>query len=68
MNTHALHKEKQASVFSVRILGICIALIALAAVAVTVFKVSTGTLFFAGVLLACPLLHIWMMKEGGHKH
>lgn len=51
-----------------RVVGICLGVIALAVVAVTIFKVSMGTLFFAGALLLCPLLHVWMMKDGGHKH
>lgn len=49
-------------------LAICIALIALAVTAVTVFKVSVGSLFFIGALLACPLMHVLMMKGGNHKH
>lgn len=51
-----------------KILGICLGLITLAIVAVAVFKVPLGTLFFAGALLLCPLLHVWMMRNGGHKH
>lgn len=54
----------------------CLGGITLAVVALTVFKVSLGNLFFAGALLLCPLLHVWMMrgehgrtmKDGGHKH
>ena len=59
---------KNNSFLSGKTLSICFGLIALAVVALTVFKVSIGTLFFAGVLLLCPLLHVWMMKDGGHKH
>lgn len=65
---HTSTQSKENSLFSVKTLGICLALIAAAVVAVSVFKISTGTIFLAGVLLACPLLHIWMMKDGGHKH
>ncbi len=56
------------TILSGKTLGICLAVIALAVVALTVFKVSFGTLFFAGALLLCPLAHVWMMKDGGHKH
>lgn len=49
-------------------LGICLALIAVGIIALAVFKLSFNTLFFAGILLLCPLMHIWMMKDGGHKH
>ena len=34
--------------------------------AVTVFKISPANLLFYGVLLACPLMHVFMMK--GHDH
>lgn len=61
------HAESN-SFLSGKILSICLGLIALAVVALTVFKVSFGTLFFAGALLLCPLLHVWMMKDGRHKH
>ena len=53
---------------SLRWLGMCLGLIALAVVAVTIFQIPVGTVFFGAVLLACPLMHIWMMKDGGHKH
>lgn len=49
-------------------LGICLGVVALSLIAISVFKVSVGNLFFVGALLACPLMHIWMMKDGGHKH
>lgn len=62
------HAENNSSFLSGKTLGICIGLIVLAIVALTVFKLSFGTLFFAGALLLCPLLHVWMMKDGGHKH
>lgn len=51
-----------------KLLLICLAVLGVAVIAVTVFKVSIGNLFFFGVLLACPLMHIFMMKgHGGHK-
>ena len=53
---------------SKKILSICLGVIALGVIAIGVFKVPLGTLFFTGVLLLCPLLHVWMMKGGGHKH
>lgn len=51
-----------------KIFVVCLGLIIIAVIAVSVFKVSAGTLFFAGAILACPLMHIWMMKDGEHKH
>ena len=47
---------------------ICFSVVILAFIAVTVFRVSLNNLFFVGLLLACPLMHFWMMKDGGHKH
>ena len=52
---------------SLKWLGICIGLITLAIIAITIFRVPISTLVFGGFLLACPLMHILMMK-GGHKH
>ena len=57
-------------------LGICLGVVILAFIAVSVFKVSVSNLFFIGALLACPLMHLWMMrgehgrtmKGDGHKH
>lgn len=62
-----------------KLLLICLAVPVIAVIAVTVFKVSIGNLFFFGVLLACPLMHLFMMKghgdpaspdggQGGHSH
>lgn len=47
---------------------ICAAVAGIAAMAVFIFKVPMGTIFFAGALLACPLIHVLMMRDGGHKH
>lgn len=64
-----IHEHAEGNSFlSGKTLSICLGLVALAVVALTVFKVSIGTLFFAGVLLAYPLLHVWMMKDGQHNH
>ena len=62
------HNSHSSHFLSGKTLSICLGLIVLAVVALTVFKVSFGTLFFAGALLLCPLLHVWMIKDGGHKH
>ena len=31
-----------------------------------VFKVSLGSIFFYAILLACPVMHLLMMKGMGH--
>lgn len=49
-------------------IGICIALIVIIFVAISVFKVTLSNLFFWGILLLCPLMHFFMMKNGKHKH
>jgi len=49
-------------------LGICLGLVVLALIAITVFRIPLSTVFLGAILLACPLMHLWMMKDGGHKH
>lgn len=50
-----------------KLLLVCLAVVVIVATAVTVFKVSMGNLFFFAVFLACPLMHLFMMKgHGGH--
>jgi len=53
---------------TIKWLGICLGLVALAIGAVAIFRIPVSTVIFGAVLLACPLMHIWMMKDGGHKH
>lgn len=53
---------------STKILLICIALLAIIIVAITVLRVSPGSLLYIGLFLACPLLHVFMMQGGKHKH
>lgn len=49
-----------------KLLIICLAALGVVFIAVTVFKVSIGNLLFFAVFLACPLMHIFMMKGHGH--
>ncbi len=53
---------------SLKWLGVCLGLVAVALVAITVFRIPVSTVAFTGILLACPLMHFWMMKDSGHKH
>lgn len=48
--------------------ALCLGVVVLLFLAVLVFKISFDTLALGALLLACPLLHIWMMRKGGHKH
>ena len=59
---------KKASFISARTFGICIAGVAIAIIAISVFNVPVSTIGTAAILLACPLMHILMMKDGKHKH
>ena len=72
MDNHSNHdsvaKSQGNSMVSTKTLGICLTLVAIALIALFVFKVPINTLLLGGVLLACPLLHFWMMKDGEHKH
>ena len=52
-----------------KLLVICLAVFAIVIVAITVFKVSVGNLFLYAIFLACPLMHIFMMRgHGDHKN
>ena len=48
-----------------KLLLICLAVFAIAVIAITVFKIPVGNLSFFAVLLACPLMHLFMMKGHG---
>lgn len=49
-------------------LAVCLGLVVLAVIAINVFRVPANTIFLGAILLACPAMHLWMMKDGGHKH
>lgn len=70
MNDHEEHTQKSGTLFglSTKIIVICLVLAGAAITAVTVFRVSVNSLIFIGLLLACPLMHIFMMRDGNHKH
>jgi hypothetical protein len=36
--------------------------------AIFLFNISISTTLLAGLILLCPLLHLWMMRGGGHAH
>lgn len=66
---HGNHIQAKApgSILTTRNLIICFGLVAIAIAAVKFFNLPISTVFLGAVLLACPLLHIWMMRSG-HKH
>ncbi|HCE30963.1 hypothetical protein A2778_05575 [Candidatus Daviesbacteria bacterium RIFCSPHIGHO2_01_FULL_40_24] len=43
----------------------CLVVLAGTIIAVTIFKVPFGSLLYFGIFLACPLMHIFMMKGHG---
>ncbi len=47
--------------------GLCLLPIA-AIVAVTAFGVSLSNLLLFGMVLVCPLMHVFMMRGMGHDH
>ncbi len=65
---HSQRTNPQITLLGSKTLFICLGLIALTVWAVVFFNVSISTVAFLGFALACPLMHIWMMKDGGHKH
>ncbi|MBI5614544.1 DUF2933 domain-containing protein [Candidatus Gottesmanbacteria bacterium] len=53
---------------SIKWIALCLGAAFVVFIAIAVFKISVNNLFTVGILLACPLMHLWMMKSGGHKH
>ena len=49
-------------------LVICLVLIGVAGLAYLFIPQVQGLGWFGLIILACPLMHIWMMKNGNHKH
>lgn len=49
-------------------IGICLGLVILIVTGIIVFRVPLNTVVFGALILACPLMHILMMKSGGHDH
>ena len=66
MNTQTDTQVKSNS--TQKVLGICLIIAAFAFIAITFFKISPLNMLFAVSLLLFPLLHIWMMRSGNHKH
>jgi hypothetical protein len=57
-------KNNHATQWIIGCLAVGIALI----LAIRVFNISVNSIAYFVVLLACPLMHLWMTKSGGHKH
>ena len=49
-------------------LGVCLGAAAAILFTVTVFQIPLRNVLFVAMLLACPLMHLIMMRGGGHKH
>lgn len=62
-----IQAKTSGSILSTRNLIICFGLVVIAMAAIRFFNLPVSTVLLGAVLLACPLLHIWMMKSG-HKH
>lgn len=82
-NTHFIRKEfleevnimnnintqvQKTSLISAKSIGICLTGVIIAIIAVTMFNVPISTVGTAAILLACPLLHVLMMRGSNHKH
>ena len=49
-----------------KILILCAGIAVAVAVAIFIFKVSINSVLIYGVILLCPLMHLFMMNHGGH--
>ncbi len=47
---------------------VCVGVVVAAFIAVKAFGVPLTNVVYFGAILACPLMHIFMMRSGGHKH
>ena len=67
---HSVSSEARQPIFGKTILVILLGLVVIAIVglAVSFFNLSLTRIGFLSLVLACPLMHLWMMKSGGHKH
>jgi len=73
MENHNIHQEQAISVTKPKssllaTVAICFAVLAVVSLSVFIFKFPLSSILSLGFLLACPLLHIFMMKGGNHKH
>jgi hypothetical protein len=46
----------------------CLLAVGVVLTAVFVFKIPFTSVLFFGLFLACPLMHLFMMKDMDHKH
>jgi len=65
---HDITHKNNKQLISSKTVGFCVILFVTAIAAVSVFKVPIKSLLTFGILLICPLMHFWMMKNGDHKH
>lgn len=47
---------------------ICLLIASFAAIGIVVFKMPVQSLLLYGLVAACPLMHLFMMSGGKHKH
>lgn len=46
----------------------CLIIVGLALAALFVFKIPSSSLLYFGLILLCPLMHLFMMGNHGHDH
>lgn len=60
--------KKDAKTPTAKIFKVVIVLIPLVILMLFIFKVPMDTILPFGLLLACPLMHLFMLKDDNHRH
>lgn len=66
MQEHMHEQSSTAQEKTPMLVFIGVGLLSIAVIAVTVFRVSFSSVVFYGAILACPLMHILMMRGMTH--
>jgi len=66
MNQHVHNRSQSPMKKSSTLLFACIVLVSIAGIAISIFRVPPSSILLYGAILACPLMHIFMMRGMSH--